>query len=117
MTDETTSLNLITAVRFHCARLRPSIRDELAEAEANRHGITICNEQNREPIIIVYDERWRMCLKPGTAGEGTPRHLMRTATKPAFRLSSSASASVAWTVSRAAQNCSFSVSSRGHDVP
>ena len=58
MTDETTSLNLITAVRFAyaCASLRPSIRDELAEAEANKHGITICNEQDRDPIIFVYDE-------------------------------------------------------------
>lgn len=56
MTDETTSLDLITAVRFHYASLCPSIRDELAEAEANEHGITICNEQGREPHIIVYDE-------------------------------------------------------------
>ena len=56
MTDGTTSLNLITAVRFAYASLRPSIRDELAEAEANKHGITICNEQDCEPIIIVYDE-------------------------------------------------------------
>ena len=65
MTDETTCLDLITAVRFHCASLRPSIRDELAEAEANKHGITICNEQDREPIIIVYDElpRFRAFLE------------------------------------------------------
>ena len=39
-----------------------------------------------------------MRLKPGTAGEGPPRRLMRAA-KPAFKLSSSsASSSVAWTV-------------------
>ena len=56
MTDETTSLDLITAARFHSASLCPSIRDELAEAEANKHGITICNEQDPDPIIIVYDE-------------------------------------------------------------
>ena len=56
MIDETPSLDLITAVRFAYASLRPSIMDELAEAEANEHGITICNEQDREPIIILYDE-------------------------------------------------------------
>ena len=56
MIDETTSLNLITAVRFAYASLRPSITDELAEAEANQHGLAICNEQDREPVIIVYEE-------------------------------------------------------------
>ena len=56
MTDEATSLDLITAVRFAYSSLCPSIRDELAEAEANKHGITICNEHDRDPIIIVYDE-------------------------------------------------------------
>ena len=56
MTDETTSLDLITAVRFAYASSRPSIREELAEAEANEHGITICNEQDGEPIIILYEE-------------------------------------------------------------
>ena len=56
MTDETTSLDLITAVRFAYAGLRPSIREELAEAEANDHGITICNEQDGELINIRYEE-------------------------------------------------------------
>ena len=58
MTDETTPLDIPipTAVRFHSACLCPSIRDKLAEAEANKHGITICNEQDPDPIIIVYDE-------------------------------------------------------------
>ena len=44
-----------------------------------------------------------MRLKPGTAGEGPPRRLMRAA-KPAFKLSSSASSSVAWTVFLAAHS-------------
>ena len=66
MTDETTSLDIPTAVLFaYAVIVRPSIRDELAEAEANKRGITICNEQNPEPIIIVYDElpRFRVFLE------------------------------------------------------
>ena len=59
MTDETTppDIPIPTAVQFRLACLCSSIRDKLAEAEANKHGITICNEQDPDhPIIIVYDE-------------------------------------------------------------
>ena len=45
MTDETTSEDMIRAIRY-----------ALAEAESNEHGITICDEQDREPIVIFYEE-------------------------------------------------------------
>ena len=57
MIDEASSLDVPTAVRFaYAACLRPSFTDELAEAESNQHGITICNEQDHELVIIVYEE-------------------------------------------------------------
>ena len=57
MTDETTSEDMIRAIRYaNAKRLCPSIMDKLAEAESNEHGITICDEQDREPIVIFYEE-------------------------------------------------------------
>ena len=57
MTDGTTSLDICNATRYANARmLCPSIMDKLAEAESNHHGITICNEQDGELVIIVYEE-------------------------------------------------------------
>ena len=58
MTDETTppDIHILKAALFQSACLCPSIRDKLAEAEANKHGIIICNEQDPNPIIIGYED-------------------------------------------------------------
>ena len=58
MTDETTpsDISIPTAALFQAACLCPSIRDKLAEAEANKHSIIICNEQDPNPIIIDYED-------------------------------------------------------------